>query len=110
MAISVSEKVVFATAGRQTLVMGKITMDSSYPTNGEAVTAADFGFKRLNHVLCGASETGYVFAFDDSASKIKAFEAGADGAALDEVANTTDLSASHFVFLASGIGRMKSDI
>ena len=90
--------------------MGKITMDDSYPTNGEAVTATDFGFRTLTHLLCGASETGYVFAFDDSASKIKAFEAGADGAALDEVANATDLSGSHFVFFASGIGRMRSDV
>ena len=110
MAISVSEKIVFARAGRKTLIMGKITMDDEYPTNGEAVTAADFGLSRLNHLLCGASETGYVFAFDDSASKIKAFEAGADGAALDEVANATDLSGSHFVFFASGIGLVASDV
>ena len=102
MAISVSEKVVFATAGTKTLVMGKITMDDSYPTNGEAVTAADFGFKRLTHLLCGASETGYVFAFDDSASKIKAFEAGADGAALDELGDTADASGIGIRLIAYG--------
>jgi len=85
-------------------VTGTFAPDSSYPTNGEAITAAELGANgtsaSIDMILAGNSETGYVWAWDPSAAKMKAFEAGADAAALDEVANTTDLSAEVVPFFA----------
>jgi hypothetical protein len=79
------------------LLFGTVAFDSSYPTNGEAVVAADLGANGTNAaidmLMVTNGETGYVYSWDKSAAKIKAFEAGADGAALDEVGNTTDISA-----------------
>lgn len=77
----------------------------TYTTGGEAVTAANFGLSRLDYlVISGGSEEGYVFSYDPSASKVLAFEAGADGAALDEVGTDTDLSGSSVDCIAIGLG------
>jgi len=81
----------------------RIQFDDSYPTGGEAVSAGDLGFKSLHMVICDTESSGYVAQYDYSNEKIEMWEAGADGAALDEVANTTDLSAVYVRVLAYGI-------
>jgi hypothetical protein len=88
-----------------TMVYGQITFDSSYPTNGEAVVYGDFKFGlELAHLQTeGASTNGYVSQWDKATGKIQMYEAGADAAALDEVANTTDLSAELVNFIAFGL-------
>ena len=79
------------------LVLGTLAMDSSYPTDGEAVDLSDSFEGGVIHLLFGFG-SGYIFDHDGgtpTAGKIKAwwfdYDAGADGAAI-EVANTTDLS------------------
>lgn len=71
---------------------GTIAFDSSYPTNGEAIS---FGIANVSIVIV-APAGGYTFEYDSSAGKIKAYygdySSTSDGA-LTEVANATDLSA-----------------
>lgn len=116
MTMTISEKVVFARAGRKTLIMGKITMVHSadpadlYATGGEALTASDFGLSRLNHVMLGASTTGYVATYDKANSKLKIFESGTADAALDELDNSSNINGTTFIFFASGIGLVASDV
>lgn len=88
---------------RQGVVL--VTLDNSYPTGGEAISLATvFGWSTLVAVTSCRSRTagGYVPQYDDAGATINMFEAGADGAALDEVANTTDLSAQTVVITALG--------
>lgn len=70
----------------------EITLDSSYPTGGEAV---DVGLDRIWSAHL-ESDDGYIFKYDYANDKILAYyadyDAVADGA-LIEVADTTDLSA-----------------
>jgi len=68
----------------------KITFDSSYPTGGETLDLTAY----VNNIETVMVETsgGFVFGYDRSNKKLKAFEAGVDGDALDEVDNGTDLS------------------
>tara|TARA_Y100001937_G_C7135996_1_gene340022 strand:+ start:4817 stop:5128 length:312 start_codon:yes stop_codon:yes gene_type:complete len=75
--------------GNRLTVALKITFDSSYPTGGEALdlTAHVANIETVNVEVSG----GFVFAYDRTNKKLKAFEAGADGDALDEVDNATDL-------------------
>ena len=54
-------------------------------------------------VVCDTESSGYVAQYDYSNEKIEIYEAGADAAALDEVANTTDLSAVYVRVLAYGL-------
>lgn len=70
-----------------------VTLDSSYPTGGEAVDFTAGGeFSAIDTVQVeSTSANGYVPQWDGS--NILMYEAGADAAALDEVAATTDLSA-----------------
>jgi hypothetical protein len=77
---------------------GTLAFDNSYPTGGEAVS---FGF--TPDVVVVAPMDGYVFAWDSANGKVLAYEAGADGAALDEVANETDLSAVTTHYIALGL-------
>ena len=70
-----------------------ITFDNSYPTGGESISAADVGLESIALVLLSPDHNGYVAQFDYSNSKISLWEAGADGAALDEFGNTGDASA-----------------
>ena len=74
------------------MVAVKITFDSSYPTNGEALIASDVGLTEILAVFA-EPKGGYTFVW--AANKIEAFwvDTTTDGAPLAEVANTTDLSA-----------------
>lgn len=86
----------------------KFTFDSSYATGGESLTAGDF---RLDSLILVHAEPvdGYVFAYDYTNSKLKAFRqkdpgaAGGADIALPEVAATTDLSAVATRVFAIGV-------
>ena len=81
------------------------TGPSSYVTGGAAVSAADFGLSRLDAlIVSGASEGGYVWAYDPSAGKIKAFIAPATtDAVLAQAATDTDLDAEVIDVVAFGL-------
>lgn len=53
-------------------VVADVTLDSSYPTNGEAITAQQFGLGVLDFVLPSPA-AGYIFEFDHANKKLKAF-------------------------------------
>ena len=95
------------TIGDFSIVVGRLDLQT-YATNGIAIAASDLGLTYMYDLLVGNSEGGYVFAYDPSAGKIKAFEAGADAAALDEV-GATDLSGEPVSFVAIGRGYFVSD-
>ena len=80
----------------------RIQFDSSYPTGGESLTAGDLGFTAIHAVMIDTETSGYVAQYDYSNEKVEVYEAGADGAALDEVGNTTDLSAVYIRVVAYG--------
>lgn len=82
------------------LVIGTLTLSDSYATNGDTLDLSSY-LSEIYDVKPGA-RSGYRPAWDKANKKVKMFEAGADGAALDEVANTTDLSAEVLDFVAWG--------
>ena len=73
----------------------------TYAAGGVAITARNLGLSVIE-VLNITGAGGYVFEFDRSNLKIKAYEAGADSAALDEV-GSTDISAAEAEWEASGV-------
>ena len=79
------------------ITSGTLTFDDSYPTGGEAITAANVGLNRAIDRIIIESAAGYVFKYDKANKKVLAYyadyDASSDGA-LIQVANTTDLSAS----------------
>ncbi len=88
--------------GGMLFVTGTITMDSSYPTGGEAVTPGLFKGGAIRRLNLFASTTGIVPAWDSTNSKVMAFwvDTTVDGAALGEVANSTNLATTVFPFTA----------
>lgn len=78
------------------LALASFTFDSSYPTGGEALTAADYGFDRIIAVLpLGPTTSGLDVRPSDSNAKIQVFNAKApirhgqvDGAAAGNVTCT----------------------
>lgn len=96
--------------GHKRFVVTTVTFDSSYPTGGESLTAADLGLVSIDAVLpcaaVNATPVAVVTTYDKTNSKLLAFQA--DGAAsglasLAQVANTTDLSAFSTVICVIGI-------
>lgn len=87
---------------------GTFAFDSSYPTGGEALAAADIvnqfpgGVEQITIENAG----GYIFKWDRANAKILAYFGDNDNASdgpLIEIANTTDLSALTAVpFVARG--------
>jgi hypothetical protein len=73
----------------------EVTLDASYLTGGEDMDFTDGGeFATVAFVKVESTTfTGYVPQYDLATVSILLFEAGADAAALDEVASTTDVSA-----------------
>lgn len=83
-------------------VRGTITMDSSYPTGGEAVSATSFKGSSIQHLALQPSTTGIVGTYNASTGKVMAFwvDTSTDGAALAEVPGPTDLATTVFPFTA----------
>lgn len=81
--------------GNLKVLTGTFDFDSSYPTGGEACDLSQY-FKGDPLGAIFAPKAGYVFEYDATNKKVKAYyadyDAAADGA-LIEVANTTNLSA-----------------
>ena len=93
---------VVGVPGNNKYVIKTCTFDSSYATGGEALTATTLGLESLHILLLSIENSGYVAQYDYTNSKIALYEAGADGAILDEVGNTTDVSAVVVRVLAFG--------
>ena len=76
-------------------VPATVAFDSSYPTGGEAITAAQFGLAAIDDVIV-TNGGGYVVSYIPSTGKLLVryadYDAVADGA-LVEVPNATNLSA-----------------
>lgn len=84
-----------AKLSRLRLNVVRVTFDSSYPTGGESLTAAQLGLNKVT-VVIPLTASGYVGEYDLTNSKLKAFYGDNNNASdgpLVEVANTTDLSA-----------------
>lgn len=88
--------------GNNKYVIKTCTFDSSYATGGEALTAATLGLESIHFVALSMENSGYVPQYDYTNAKIALYEAGADGAILDEVASATDVSAVKVRVLAFG--------
>lgn len=97
--------------GRERVVRATITFDSSYPTGGEAFTAAQLGLTSLKNVYAsaglGSTTTGYVPAWNRSVSSplllvLMGDNNDASDGPLIEVANATDLSG--FVCQVEAVG------
>lgn len=80
-----------------------VTLDSSYATGGEAVTANNLGLGTVLHASVGCN-AGYVGEYDISNAKLKAYWVHASlGAPMAEVDTTTDLGS--VVFRVRAVGR-----
>lgn len=103
MAISAAQVFVNRT-GKKRQVVTEVTMDSSYPTGGEAVTAAQLGLATVDVAIC-STNTGHIAQYDKANAKIKLYyadyDAVADGA-LIEVPNTTNVAAVVVTVVAYG--------
>ena len=88
--------------GNNKYVIKTATFDSSYATGGETLTATTLGLESIHFIALSMENSGYVAQYDYTNSKIVLYEAGADGAILDEVGNTTNVSAVVVRVLAFG--------
>ena len=70
----------------------QVDFTSSYPTNGEALTAADLGFTSKPTIVLAIPKGGFEFEYDYVNEKIKVYWSAAAGSALAEVTNATNLS------------------
>ena len=80
--------------------LGTITFDSSYPTGGEAITAANFGLAQIEHVqlATGVGNLDITPHWDEANSKI-ILAVSSTGL---QVADTTDASAVTVIATVSG--------
>lgn len=85
------DKVATPLTGGQRARLVKITFDASYPTGGEALTAADCGLTTIDEFLAHAAG-GRVFEYDYTNAKLLAYQSAGSAAALAQVPDTTDLA------------------
>jgi len=92
------------TLGRYLKVkVGTITFDSSYPTNGESLTAADLGFSTEISCLIAAPSYGLIYEYDTTNSKLKAhYPTGGGAVPATRVAPETTIPAGGVTMTASG--------
>jgi hypothetical protein len=102
--ISVTRRITLPQA--PTLIHGTITFDTSYPTGGEAIVAADLKFTTLDDIWVFPAEDsvsgdGYVPVWNGT--NLLLYESGTTGAGLDEVPDTEDKSGVVCRFMALGL-------
>lgn len=59
--------------GKRQIVSGSILFDNSYPTGGEAITAADFGLTVLDNLGFGGGQKGLDFDYNKTTGKIMVY-------------------------------------
>lgn len=105
MAATVSAVQVSPLPGGNVLVAGLATLSANYQAAGETMDLSSYLLSSSSPVIVLGGDDGYVPQSDRgtaAANTIQLFEAGADAAALDEVANSTDTSAVICTFVAIG--------
>lgn len=85
--------------GRRRVHVFEVDLDASYPTGGESLGLAALGVQNQANATVFVTQVapvdaGYVFVYDAADDKLVVFwvDTTVDGAALAEVADTTDLS------------------
>lgn len=85
----------------------RITLDNSYATGGESVTAGDLGLQEIKFaIISGGGDDGYVVTWSNSALKFSAYATATATntvVALSQVASGVDLSAVVLDVLVIGI-------
>lgn len=79
-----------ASLGNMNATVGTIAMDASYPTGGEALTAAQLGLNSIKFIIFEPT-AGIVFEYDHTNAKLIAYGQGvtvgaAGGATIDDFA------------------------
>ena len=87
--ISIGDKAVL---GNKRVTFSTVTFDSSYPTGGEPLTAADLGLSTVEYAVCNVNTVGGTqnvanVWYDKANSKIKVYDETPG-----EASNTSDLS------------------
>jgi hypothetical protein len=100
MALTVAQLGRTNVAGNRLSVALKITPDSSWLAAGEALDLTTY----VSNIETVHIENpgGYVFNYDRANKKLLAYEAGADAAALDAVADATNLSSLSVYLTVTG--------
>lgn len=102
MALTVEQLGRTNVAGTRLTVALKVTPDASWAgAGGETLDLTEY-VANIDTALCESSSTGYVFSYDRANKKLLAFEAGADGAALDAVASGDISTAICYVSVTGG--------
>ena len=83
--------------------MVKVDLDSSYATNGYAVTSHDCGLAGLTHaVIMSACKQGYIIEWEGLTKSIRVFRVSGTSSPLAEVPAGTDLSGISVDIMAVG--------
>ena len=95
---------VVGVPGNNKYVIKRIQFDSSYASGGESLTATQLGFDQIHIMLTAPEDNAFVAQYDYSGEKLALYSAGADAEdGLDEVANTTNVSAVYVRILVFGV-------
>jgi hypothetical protein len=89
MAATVVSSVVANPTGLR-MAVGSVTLDSSYPTGGYALTPANFGLPALTFVI--ATAPGFVCRWSKSTQKLLLYATAAAATGITEVTAATNLS------------------
>lgn len=96
MALTITE-VARTVFGNKRVLLADITFDASYPSGGEPLTAATLGFTSIDRVLpsvaVSATPEAIIVDYDESAELLIAYRVDQIDDVLEEIPDTTDLSA-----------------
>lgn len=99
MGLTVTQEGRNSIAGSRISATFKVVPDDSWLALGESLDLLSLSsIPIIETVLLDGGSTGYVWQYDRTNKKLLAFEAGTDGAALDQVADATDLS-THTIYV-----------
>ena len=101
MGLTINQPRRASATGSMKTVHLEITPDTGWLAAGEALDLTGY-VPIIESVTLDGGSTGYVWQYDHTNKKLLAFEAGTDGAALDAVADATNLSTHTVRITVSG--------
>lgn len=80
MAITFAQDYFRNSAGVQWEILGRLSLDASYPTGGYAIDPLKFGLSQITNFSVTDNQLGYTFDYNASTQKLLVYQPGAGGA------------------------------
>jgi hypothetical protein len=104
MAITFAQNYFRNSAGVQWEILGRLSLDNSYPTGGYSIDPLQFGLSQVTNFSVTDNVSGYGFDYNATTQKLLIYQAGGSGATFNGTPDTLTGAVSNPGFTGNALG------